>query len=68
MQRSFGSVDEYLAQTVEISTTFGAAFAALDDSECARLRDQVAQATRPFTDVDGTLALPGSSLVASAAA
>jgi SAM-dependent methyltransferase len=68
MQRGYASVDEYLAQIAEISRALGGAFAALDEPGRARLRERVAQAARPFTDVDGTLVLPGSSLVASAAA
>ncbi|MGH2909083.1 MAG: class I SAM-dependent methyltransferase [Solirubrobacteraceae bacterium] len=66
MQRTFASLDEYLAETIEMSPTLGETVAALSDSERAAIREWVADQARPFTDDDGSLVLPGSSLVAGA--
>jgi SAM-dependent methyltransferase len=68
MQRTFATVDQYLAETAEMSTALGAALSSLGEAERAAVRDRVAELARPFTDDDGSLVLPGSSLVASASA
>jgi len=68
MQRSFGSLDEYLAETIEMSPSLGTTTAQLSDSERAAVRDRVGELAQPFTDDDGSIVLPGSSLVCSASA
>jgi ubiquinone/menaquinone biosynthesis C-methylase UbiE len=68
MQRAFESLDQYLAETLEMSPSLGATAAQLSDSERAAIRERVADLARPFTDDDGSLVLPGSSLVCSASA
>jgi ubiquinone/menaquinone biosynthesis C-methylase UbiE len=68
MQRIFDSPGQYLAETLEMSPSLGATTAQLSDSERAAIRDRVADLARPFTDDDGSLVLPGSSLVCSASA
>ena len=68
MQRRYGSVDTYVAETAEMSLSLGVALASLDEAERAAIADRVAELAGPFTDEDGTLVLPGSSLVASAGA
>jgi ubiquinone/menaquinone biosynthesis C-methylase UbiE len=68
MQRAFDSLDQYLAETLEMSPSLGATTAQLSDSERAAIRERVADLARPFTDDDGSLVLPGSSLVCSASA
>jgi hypothetical protein len=66
MQRSFGSLDQYLAEMVEMSPSFGATVGGLDEEQRGAIRPRLAELARPFTDDDGSLVLPGSSLVASA--
>jgi SAM-dependent methyltransferase len=68
MQRSFDSLEQYLAEMIEMSPAFGATAAALSDAERDAIRERVAELARPFTDDDGSLVLPGSSLVCSASA
>jgi hypothetical protein len=68
MQRSFGSLDHYFAEMVEMSPSFGATVAGLDEGQRGEIRDRLAELARPFTDDDGSLVLPGSSLVSSASA
>jgi ubiquinone/menaquinone biosynthesis C-methylase UbiE len=68
MQRIFGSLDQYLAELIEMSPSLGATTAQLSDSERAAIRERVADLARPFTDDDGSIVLPGSSLVCSASA
>ena len=68
MRRAFDSVDRYLLETVDMSPALGATTTALSDSERAEIRDRVAELARPFTDEDGSIVLPGSSLVCSASA
>lgn len=68
MERGFASVDEYLAETLEMSPSMRGGFAELSATDRDALREQVAVQARPYTDDDGSLVLPGSSLVASASA
>ncbi|MGH2871921.1 MAG: methyltransferase domain-containing protein [Solirubrobacteraceae bacterium] len=66
--RNVSGVDEYVAETTEISPSFGPIFRQLDDAEQAEVAARIAAAVAPFTTAGGSLALPGSSLVASATA
>lgn len=68
MQRSFASLDEYYAEMAEMSPSFGTVTSELSDAERTAIRERVAELARPFTDDDGTVVLPGSSLVCSASA
>jgi SAM-dependent methyltransferase len=66
--RRFGSIDEYLAETLEVSPTVGPAFRALDRQQQTAVSAAIGSAAEPFRSADGSLTLPGSSLVASATA
>lgn len=68
MQRVFASVELYLRETAEMSRLFGEGVAALSDEEREALQTRMAKLARPFADDDGSLVLPGSTLVASASA
>ena len=52
----------------ELSPTVGAATAELSDAERTAVAERIGELARPFTDNDGSVVLPGSSLVASASA
>jgi hypothetical protein len=67
LERHFDSVDQYLAETLQISGTFRAAYLELDVEQQLELRRRIARDARPFAAGDGALMLPGSSLVAVAA-
>jgi ubiquinone/menaquinone biosynthesis C-methylase UbiE len=66
--RHLGSVEEYLQQTVEISSTLREAYEGLSDAQRDEVRALITEGVRPFTDADGSIEVPGSSLVASATA
>jgi len=68
MQRTYGSVEQYLSETAEMSPSLRTAISALGEDERDALRERTAALAAPFTDDDGSLVLPGSSLVASAGA
>lgn len=68
MQRSFDSLERYLAETVEMSPSLGATVSGLSEQQRAEIRSRLAELAAPFTDDDGSVVLPGSSLVSSASA
>lgn len=68
MERQFESVDQYLAETLALSSRFRAAYTALEFDQQRDVRARVVRDARPFTRGDGSVALPGSSLVATASA
>jgi SAM-dependent methyltransferase len=68
MERRFGSVDAYLAETIEVSFSLRAAYEALGEGDRAAVRERLAAAALPYTAEDGGLVLPGSTLVAVASA
>jgi SAM-dependent methyltransferase len=68
MTRHFSSVDAYIAETAELMGALRRGLAGADEIDRDGFRERVADAARPFTDADGALELPGSTLVASAAA
>ena len=66
--RRYSSVLDWLGETRDLSRQFSAVWARLSDDERRRLRDAVAAAAAEYIDESGALALPGSSLAASASA
>jgi SAM-dependent methyltransferase len=66
--RRFDDVDHYLSETLEISAMLRATFDGLTADQQAQIRERVARAAAPFTDEDGSITVPGSTLVASASA
>lgn len=66
--RDVPGVQEYVAETSEISPSFGPVYRELDATEQAKVVDAIAAGAAAFTAADGSLKLPGSSLVASATA
>jgi SAM-dependent methyltransferase len=66
--RSYESVLDFLGETRDLSRQFAAVWGGLTDEQRQQLRDRVSVAAAAFTDDDGTLELPGSSLAAVASA
>ncbi len=66
--RRYAKVQDFYEETVEISPTFGALLRELDSEQQAEVAARVADGTAPYTADDGSVALPGSSLVAIASA
>jgi SAM-dependent methyltransferase len=68
LERRFDGVDQYLAETLAMSSRFRSVYRELDVDMQLEVRRRIARDVRPFAAADGSLALPGSSLVASASA
>lgn len=66
LSRRYGSVREYLEETIEVSPTFSVAWIELDDGQREEVSGLIAAGIEPYTAADGSVALPGSSLVATA--
>jgi len=64
--RAFDSVEEYIAETHDLSSVFGQVFDALSEDQRAQVIGRVAELARPFIGADGMLRLPARSLVAAA--
>jgi SAM-dependent methyltransferase len=68
IERRSLTLHDYVEETAEISPSFGPAYRQLTEAEQAEVAARIAIALQPFTGADGTLSLPGSSLVARAIA
>ena len=66
LERRFDGVDQYLAETLAMSSRFRSAYRTLDFDQQREVKRLITRNARPFTDADGSLTLPGSSLVARA--
>ena len=68
MERRFETVDQYLAETLAMSSRFRSTYRELGLDQQTALKRRITRDLRPFTAGDGSLTLPGSSLVAVASA
>jgi SAM-dependent methyltransferase len=68
MERRFDTVDQYLAETLAMSSRFRSTYRELDLEQQLAIKRRIVRDVRPYTADDGTLVLPGSSLVAVASA
>jgi ubiquinone/menaquinone biosynthesis C-methylase UbiE len=68
LERRYLNVDEFVAETFELSPVFSSVHSRLSAEEQADVAARIAIAVQPFTAADGSLSLPGSSLVARAIA
>ena len=68
LERRYRRLADYIDETLDMSPTFGAVFNALDDGQRAAVLERIAADAKPFTAPDGSVVLPGSSLVALASA
>lgn len=68
LERRYGALAEYVEETTEMSPVFGEIFPELDDAAREAVVERIAAEAQPYTADDGSLVLPGVSLVASAAA
>jgi SAM-dependent methyltransferase len=66
--RAFASVEEYIAETDDLSSIFGEAFDPLPDEQRAQVLARVTELAQPYVEVDGMLRLPARTLVAAAEA
>jgi SAM-dependent methyltransferase len=66
--RRYASVEEMVLESADVSPGFSAAYKRLTEEQRAELTARMANAASPFTDDDGSVTLPGASLVARAGA
>jgi len=66
--RRYSSVEEMVLESADVSPGFSAAWRTLTEEQRAELTAHIASAATPFTDADGSVILPGVSLVARAGA
>jgi hypothetical protein len=64
--RPFDSVEEYIAETRDLSSMFGELFDPLSDEQRAEVVARVTELAQPYVEGDGMLRLPARSLVAAA--
>jgi SAM-dependent methyltransferase len=68
MERRFDGVDQYLAETLAMSSRFRSGYSELEFEQQREVKRLITRNVRPFTASDGSLTLPGSSLLARASA
>jgi SAM-dependent methyltransferase len=66
IKRSYPNVDAYLHETRDLSMIFSEAIESASNEEQITVGGLIADALAPFTEPDGSLLIPGSSLVAAA--
>jgi SAM-dependent methyltransferase len=64
-QRSFAGLAEFIAETDDVSSMFGQAFNPLSDAQREIVVRKIGELAEPYTASDGSLRLPGRSLVAA---
>ncbi len=68
VERGATDVDAYIRETVELSSPFSEALSGMDDEQRRAVRSRIGELAQPYARPDGSLRLPGRSLVAAAAA
>jgi SAM-dependent methyltransferase len=66
--RSSADVDEFLAETLDVSRMFFEVYEGLSAEQQDAVRARIALRLEPYTREDGTIVFPGRSLVAAASA
>jgi SAM-dependent methyltransferase len=64
--RQYPGVREYVAETLDLTLSFAEVYERLDETEQAEVEREIAARAEPYTEPDGSLRLPGVSLVAVA--
>jgi SAM-dependent methyltransferase len=68
INRVYPDMDKYLSETVDMSRMFAEVYDALSEDDQAVVRDRIKSLAEPFKADDGTIRLPGRTLVAVASA
>jgi SAM-dependent methyltransferase len=68
MVRTYSGLQDYLAFVTEMAASIGAVYRGLDPAERATVDERLTQELVPFTDLDGSISLPASTLIAIASA
>ena len=64
--RSFAGTEEYVDEIADTSSMFGELFDTLSEEQREGVAGKMSELARPYTGSDGSLSLPGRSLVAAA--
>jgi SAM-dependent methyltransferase len=68
LDRSYENIDDYIAETLDLSATFSEVWAKLDAAQRSEVMERITSLAAPYRVADGSLRLPGRSLVAAASA
>ncbi len=68
LERNYPAVQKFIDETLEISPMMGSRYRELRDSQQQEVRERLVAGLSQFTAADGSVSLPGSSLVAIASA
>ncbi len=68
LDRPYAGVDRYIEETLDLSGVFRDALDGLSEAQRIEVVNEITSLAEPFTEADGSLLLPGSSLVAAAGA
>jgi ubiquinone/menaquinone biosynthesis C-methylase UbiE len=68
LERRYDVVDRYIEETIDMSPIFSATYRELSAADQARAVATITAEAQPYVADDGSVTLPGSSLVASAGA
>jgi len=68
VQRHYETLDQYIEETVDMSPMFSGTFHELSGADRAAVLEQISAGAQQFTAEDGSVLLPGTSLVAVASA
>lgn len=68
LERRYASLPGLLDETLECSQLFARAYGELDETQRTEVAEAIAAAAQPYVAADGSVALPGVSLVAAAGA
>jgi SAM-dependent methyltransferase len=68
VRRQYSDTDAYIAETLDLSQMFSRGLKAASEAQRAGVLEAIAIGVEPFVSADGTIELPGSSLVAAASA
>jgi SAM-dependent methyltransferase len=66
LHRTYESVEAWLDEMIDLSVMFGDAWRGMDDAARTELAVEITRAAEPFTAADGSVTVPGSTLVALA--
>jgi SAM-dependent methyltransferase len=68
LERHYATAQDIVAESANCSPSFGVKYAELSQEQRAEVADHMIAAAAPYTAADGSVTLPGVSLVASAGA
>jgi hypothetical protein len=66
--REYGDIDEYIAETLDLSVLFATVYRGASEADQASARAAIGERVAPFTGPGGSLNLGGEALVAAASA